>query len=112
MSSQPPISAPAQVERRFHQRRKISETLEIDWGSSVLRGTVIDIGPKGLFVELTPQLWVGARFAARLMLTPPLELVCVVRRVEPGKGMGVTFDLPEETGEARLATLLGTLPSP
>jgi hypothetical protein len=55
-------------------------------------------------------LWVGARFAARLMLTPPLGLICVVCRVEPGKGMGVTFVLPEETGEARLATLLGTLP--
>jgi hypothetical protein len=60
MPSQPPTSAPAQVERRFHQRRKIRESLEIDWGSSVLQGTVTDIGPKGLFVELTPQLWVGA----------------------------------------------------
>ena len=111
-TSQPPVSAPAKAERRFHQRRKIRETLEIDWGSSVLQGTVTDIGPSGLFVELTPQLWVGARFAARLMLTPPLDLVCVVRRVEPGKGIGVTFVLPEETGEARLATLLGTLPLP
>jgi hypothetical protein len=112
MTSQPPISAPAKVERRFQQRRKIRETLEIDWGSSVLHGTVRDIGPNGLFVELTPQLWVGARFAARLMLTPPLGLVCEVRRVEPGKGMGVTFVLSEATGEARLATLLGTLPLP
>ncbi len=111
-TSQPPIIAPVKVERRFHQRWKIRETLEIDWGSSVLQGTVSDIGPNGLFVELTPQLWVGARFAARLMLTPPLGLICVVRRVEPGKGIGVTFVLPEETGEARLATLLGTLPLP
>ncbi len=111
-TSQPPIIAPVKVERRFHQRWKIRETLEIDWGSSVLQGTVSDIGPNGLFVELTPQLWVGAPFAARLMLTPPLGLICVVRRVEPGKGIGVTFVLPEETGEARLATLLGTLPLP
>jgi PilZ domain len=111
-TSQPPISAPTQVERRFHQRRKISETLEIDWGSSVLQGTVTDIGPSGLFVELTPQLWVGARFAARLKVTPPLGLICAVRRVEPGKGMGVTFVFSEETGGAQLATLLATLPLP
>lgn len=110
MTLQPPLAEPPRVERRFHQRRRIREVLQIEWGSSVFQGTVTDIAPGGLFVELTPQLWVGARFSARLQLTPPLALVCVVRRVAPGKGMGVTFSVPEENEQTRLNGLLGTLP--
>lgn len=110
MTLQTPSTEPPGVERRFHQRRKIREGLEIEWGFSVFQGTVTDIGPGGLFVELTPQLWVGARFSARLRVAPPLALVCVVRRVVPGKGMGVTFTLPEKNGETQLTSLLGTLP--
>jgi len=110
MTSEPPVNAPAQTERRQFNRRKCLETLEIEWGSSLLTGLVRDIGPQGLFVELTPPLWVGATFLARLVLDPPLQLNRVVRRVEPGTGIAVTFELPEEGGKGQLERLLASLP--
>ena len=110
MTSIPPTNAFTGIERREFHRRKLREVLEIEWGSSTLTGMVRDISPQGLFVELTPPLWLGATFSARLMLNPVLQLNCTVRRVEPGKGNAVTFDLPEESGKAQLKILLATLP--
>jgi hypothetical protein len=110
MTPTAPTNVPTGAERREFHRRKLQEVLEIEWGSSKLTGMVRDIGPQGLFVELTPPLWMGARFSARLMLNPALQLHCTVRRVEPGKGNAVTFDLPEESGQAQLKNLLATLP--
>ncbi len=96
-------------ERRNFQRKKFSGKLEMEWGSAILAGDVRDIGPRGLFVELTPPLWVGARFRARLLVNPTLLLNGTVARVEPGKGMGVVFDVPEESGKAQLEALLMSL---
>jgi hypothetical protein len=110
MTSEPPVDAPPQTERRQFNRRKLMETLEIEWGSSTLTALVRDIGPQGLFVELTPPLWVGATFFARLAVDPPLRLNCTVRRVEPGTGIAVTFELPEESGKAQIERLLAQLP--
>ena len=67
--------------------------MEIEWGAAVLTGIVRDIGPRGLFVELTPPLWVGAAFRARLIVNPVLLLDCTVVRVEPGKGIAVVFEV-------------------
>jgi hypothetical protein len=111
MTSEPLENAPAGTERRQSNRRKFQGALEIQWGSSTLTGVIRDIGPQGLFVELTPPLWVGATFFARLELDPPLRLNCIVRRVEPGTGIAVAFDLPEEGGKAQLEELLATLPN-
>jgi hypothetical protein len=110
MTSEPPVDAPAQNERRQFNRRRLVGTIEIEWGSSILTGLVRDIGPQGLFIELTPPLWVGATFIARLAVEPPLQMNCTVRRVEPGMGIAVTFELPEETGKAQLEKLLAQLP--
>jgi hypothetical protein len=110
MTSVPPSNASTGTERRESHRRNLQELLEIEWGSSTLTGMVRDIGPQGLFVELKPPLWVGATFSARLMLNPVLQMNCTVRRVEPGMGNAVTFDLPEESGKAQLKGLLDTLP--
>jgi hypothetical protein len=63
-----------------------------------------------MFVELTPPLWVGATFFAHLAVDPPLRLNCTVRRVEPGTGIAVTFEMPEESGKAQLEALLAQLP--
>jgi len=104
------LYAPVQSERRQFNRRKLLESIEIEWGSSTLTGMVRDIGPQGLFVELTPPLWVGATFFARLAVDPPLRLNCTVRRVEPGMGIAVTFELPEESGKGQLEKLLAQLP--
>lgn len=98
------------IERRQFHRKSYRGKLEIEWGSATLVGTVQDIGPQGLFVELTPPLWVGATFRARLILNPVLLLNCTVRRVEPGRGIAVTFDPAEDSGKAQLSSLLAALP--
>ena len=110
MTTEPPGDAFAQTERRQFNRRRFIGTIEIEWGSSILTGLVRDIGPQGLFVELTPPLWVGATFLARLVVDPPLPLNCTVRRVEPGTGIAVTFELAEESSKAQLEKLLAQLP--
>ena len=85
--------------------------MEIEWGSTVLNGTVRDIGPRGLFVELAPPLWLGAAFRARLITNPVLLLDCTVVRIEPGKGVAVVFEVPEDTGKAQLEGLLVRSPA-
>jgi hypothetical protein len=110
MAGEPPVDESAQIERREFNRRRLVGTIEIEWGSSTLTGLVRDIGPQGLFIELTPPLWVGATFWARLVADPPLQLNCTVRRVEPGTGIAVTFELVEESGKAQLELLLAQLP--
>ena len=110
MTPELPADAPSETERREFNRRKLVGAIEIEWGSSTLTALVRDIGPQGLFVELTPPLWVGATFFARLAVDPPLRLNCTVRRVEPGAGIAVTFELPEESGKAQIESLLAQLP--
>ena len=111
MVAKPLEGVPVVEERRKYQRLKFHGRIEIEWGSAILIGTVRDIGPKGLFVELTPPLWVGATFLARIFMNPVLRLECTVRRVEPGKGIAIGFEVPEESGRAQLEALLATLPS-
>jgi hypothetical protein len=98
------------TERRQGARRRYRGSIEIEWGSAVLRGTVRDIGPRGLFVELVPPLWLGAAFLARLNLSPVLTLNCTVVRVEPGKGIAVVFEVSEDSGKAQVEGLLLSLP--
>jgi PilZ domain-containing protein len=106
MATQPLEDTPARVERRDYPRKKIQVKIEIEWGAAVLTGSVRDIGTRGLFVELTPPLWIGARFRARLVVSPVLPLDCTVVRVEPSAGMAVTYEVPEENGKAQLEKIL------
>src|SRR5882724_1998852 len=110
MSTEPPVDASAPIERRQFNRRRIVGAIEIEWGSSTLTGLVRDIGRQGLFVEIAPPLWLGATLLARLVMDPPLQLNCTVRRVEPGTGIAVTLELVEESGKAQLEKLLAQLP--
>jgi len=100
----------SRTERRQFHRKQLRAKLEMDWGATVLDGTVRDIGPQGLFVEMTAPLWVGAAFRARLILNPVLPLNCTVVRVEPGTGIALKFEVPEENGRAQLEALLVSLP--
>ncbi len=109
MTTQPMDEVTTKTERRHFQRRKFRGTLEMEWGSATLTADVRDIGPRGLFVELMPPLWVGARFRARLILNPVLLLDCTVARVEPGMGIAVVFEVAEESGKAQLEALLVSL---
>ena len=103
-------SGPAtQTERRRSPRYPFGEVLEMEWGSAVLRGKILDISAEGMRIEIADPLWVGARFSAALALETPLRMECVVRRVEPGKGMGVSLVALAAEDRARLAALLDTL---
>ena len=109
MTTQPTKESARDDDRRHERRKKFSGSIEIDWGSATLNGTVRDIGPRGLFVEMPLPLWVGATFRARLNLNPALTLDCRVARVEPQNGIGVVFDVVEESGKSQLEALLTSL---
>jgi PilZ domain len=83
-------------EHRWAPRYSFRADLEIEWGSAVLRGNTRDISSNGMFIESTDTLWVGAGFTARLALDRPVKVDCFVKRVEPGRGMGVTVTVPED----------------
>lgn len=70
---------------------------------------VREISTNGMFVQIDQPLWVGARFEARLGVQPPLMLQCTVRRVAPGQGMGVSFEVAEAKGFERLEALMASL---
>ena len=81
------------MDRREYHRVHYHAEVEIEWGSSTVRGRTGDISLGGMLVEMQNPLWVGATFRASLSSTdgPPLAVDCVVRRVLPklGHGRGV-----------------------
>jgi hypothetical protein len=99
---------PRSLERRRAPRYPFHAVLEIEWGSAVLRARTIDISSNGMFIESSDPLWIGAGFTARLALETPLKVDCFVKRVEPGRGMGVSVVLPE-TQQLRYQQLLASL---
>jgi len=69
----------------------------------------IEISGDGMFIEMEHPLWIGATFQARLALNPPLDVHCVVRRVEPGRGIGASVRTVEPDGASRLKALIHSL---
>ena len=102
--------AAERLDRRIDSRRKFRGRIEIDWGSAVLVGTVQDIGQWGMFIELVPPLWLGATFGARLHLPPVLPVQCTVKRVDPAKGIAVTYTLSSDSDASQLQALLARMP--
>ena len=96
-------------ERRWARRYSFRADLEIEWGSAVLRGNTRDISSNGMFIESPDTLWVGAGFSARLVVDKPVKLDCSVKRVEPGRGMGVSIAVSEDENQRRYQDLLSTL---
>jgi len=96
-------------ERRRAPRYRYQAPLEIEWGSAKLRAHTRDISEGGMFIEADDVLWVGAGFRARLAVERPLWLNCSVKRVEPGKGMGVTIELKEDQSQRHYRDLLARL---
>jgi PilZ domain len=96
-------------ERRWAPRYSFRADLEIEWGSAVLRGSTRDISASGMFIEAADTLWIGAGFSARLNLTHPVRLECSVKRVEPGRGMGVSVALSESGSQKLYHDLLSSL---
>jgi hypothetical protein len=96
-------------ERRWAPRYEFRADLEIEWGSAVLRGSTRDISTNGMFIESTDTLWVGAGFTARIVLDRPVQVNCFVKRVEPGRGMGVSVAVSEADNQQRYQELISSL---
>jgi c-di-GMP-binding flagellar brake protein YcgR len=77
--------------RRRSPRYSYKAPLEIQWGNEVLKGTLGDISSSGMYIKIDRVLWIGAEFTARVLLFDPVQMTCVVRRVEAERGMGVEF---------------------
>lgn len=99
------------LERRWAPRFSFHAELQIEWGSAVLRGETRDISANGMFIEAADPLWVGAGFSAQLNLDHPVRLDCSVKRIEPGRGMGVSVALPESESQKLYQDLLSSLAS-
>ena len=97
------------LERRWAPRYQFRADLEIEWGSAVLRASTRDISASGMFIEATDPLWIGAGFTARLNIQHPVRLDCSVKRIEPGRGMGVSVAYPESESQKLYQDLLLSL---
>src|SRR5437773_12334183 len=97
------------LEHRCAPRYSIHADLETEWGSAMRRGSTRDISASGMFIEAADPLWVGASFTARLTLDRPVKLDCLVKRVEPGHGMGVSVVVSEPESHKLYEELLSLL---
>jgi hypothetical protein len=100
---------PQRPDRRRATRYPFQASLEIEWGSARLKARTRDISVSGMFIESEDILWVGAGFRARLVTERPIWVDCSVKRVEPGRGMGVTVALPENEGPHHFHEILAKL---
>jgi hypothetical protein len=98
------------MERRWAPRYSFCTDLDIEWGSALLAGRTRDISSNGMFIEAADTLWIGAGFTARLNLgRRPVKVDCSVKRVEPGRGMGVAVSLGESENQKQYQQLLDVL---
>jgi hypothetical protein len=100
---------PRRLERRWAARYSFRADLEIEWGSAVLTGKTRDISTNGMFIEAADTLWIGAGFMARLNVDPPVQVDCSVKRVEPGRGMGVSMAVAQSDQQKYFQDLLVAL---
>lgn len=104
--------SPRRSESRWAPRYSFRASLDIEWGSAVLRARTRDISSNGMFIESADTLWIGAGFTAHLVLDRPVKVDCSVKRIEPGRGMGVSVRVSEAQHEQRYQDLLASLSNP
>ena len=97
------------LERRKYPRYGFQSDVELLIGSDVQAAFITDLSMGGMFIATTTPLHVGTACTARILLDPPLLLSCVVRRVIPGRGMGVSFEGLATPARARLEKVLVSL---
>jgi hypothetical protein len=81
----------------------------IGWGSNTIQGLTRNISLGGMFIETSQTLWRHAEFTVRLSLPEPVELDCIVKHVEPARGMGVEFKDMPETERKQLELLVASI---
>ena len=98
-----------QIEQRRSPRRPCRIPITIEWGAALISGHVSDVTAEGMFVEIEQPLWLGARFSAVLEVDHALRIDCTVRRVDPHRGMALTYSAADETSRTALASYLERL---
>jgi PilZ domain len=94
--------------RRQFARFQFEVNAEVVCDSNKEWGRITDISRTGLFIEMIEPPAVGAEFVAYLALNLPLKLHCSVRRVVPGRGVGVAVTVPMQS-KKRFEALLQAL---
>jgi len=94
------------VERRKSVHYEFGADVEIEWCSKRIWGRVRNISKQGMFIELPEVPLANAAFTAYVALNEPLRLECVVRRIVPGRGIGVTVTPYDVKARARYEALL------
>ncbi len=103
--------SPEQGERRALPRYRFYGHVEMVLPSKVRWGRVRDVSGAGMFIETGECLAVNTCFQASLALETPLPMECVVRRVVPGRGIGVSISFLQEDARRRFTALLIALGS-
>jgi hypothetical protein len=103
------VLARTNPERRRAPRYRYQATLEIEWGSALLKACTRDISASGMFIDAEDVLWVGAGFRACLAVDCPFWLECSVKRVQPGREMGVSIARREDRSQLYYRSLLAKL---
>lgn len=86
----------------FHVEAKIV------WPARTRWARVTNISRTGMFIEIVNPPELNVKFSVYLALDTPLRLDCIVRRVIPKRGIGVTLCVPPEEKE-RFTSLLQAL---
>jgi hypothetical protein len=97
------------TERKPLPRYNYPIEVVIGWGSKTIEARTRNISLRGMFIDMSQPLWLHAEFTVRLSLPEPIELDCVVKRVEPGRGVGVEFKDPPEAEREQLESLVAAL---
>lgn len=105
MEKYPPVGWPG-VHGRIYPRYRFSVKADVASDSMRRRGCVSNISRGGMFIQLAEPPPVNTHFSAYLALDKPLRVDCIVRRVVPGLGVGVTITISEEEGRRRFEGLL------
>jgi PilZ domain len=94
--------------RREAFRYSFHVAAKIVWSGGGRWGHVTNISRTGMFIKTIHPPDLGTFFSVYLALDTPLRLECIVRRVVPRRGIGVTLSVPQEERK-RFAALLVAL---
>src|SRR5260370_21617721 len=94
------------VNRRASPRYQFQVDIEIERRSKSGWGRVRNISREGMFIELDDAPEPGAKFSGNLSLNVPLRVICVVPRIVPHYGIGVSFVIPDQVDKRRFEALL------